>query len=318
MFALIERLALVDTAVLLRGESGTGKEIVARAIHFNSLHKEGRFVGVNLSSIPETLAESELFGHEKGSFTGADQRKIGKFQYAEGGTLFLDEIGDIPPSLQVKLLRVLQEKRFTPVGSNHEIEANVRIIAATNRNLEDMIRKGSFRDDLYYRLSVLPIFLPPLRERLEDLEFLVPQFIRKFNRQHNKAIKGIDGAALERLRSHTWPGNIRELENVIERAFVLETGSTITEASLPTSLRPSEGGRPPLPVTEEITTPSGAAEEELDFHLYKEKYEKDFIVRALRKYNGRINQTSAGTRIPKKTLLRKIEKYKIKTEDFRK
>jgi DNA-binding NtrC family response regulator len=318
VFTLVERLALVDTAVLLRGESGTGKEIVARAIHYNSLRKEGRFVGVNLGAIPETLAESEMFGHEKGSFTGADQRKIGRFQYAEGGTLFLDEIGDISPALQVKLLRVLQERRFTPVGSNHEIEANVRIIAATNRNLEEMIRNGQFREDLYYRLSVLPILLPPLRDRLEDLEFLAMHFIRKFAGLHKKAIHGIDAGALERLKAHSWPGNIRELENVIEHAFVLETGSVITELSLPQSARPLAVGEPARRVQEETTAPGFQAGEELDFHTFKEKYEREFIIKALQKYNGRINQTSAGTNIPKKTLLRKIEKYKIKTEDFRK
>ncbi|MFH1017107.1 MAG: sigma-54 dependent transcriptional regulator, partial [Pseudomonadota bacterium] len=276
--------------------------------------------------IPETLAESELFGHEKGSFTGADQRKIGKFQYADGGTLFLDEIGDISPALQVKLLRVLQEKRFTPVGSNQEIEANARIIAATNRNLEDLIQKGTFRDDLYYRLSVLPIFLPPLRDRLEDLEPLVLHFIGKFNRLHNKAIGGIEERALERFKNHSWPGNIRELENVIEHAFVLETGPRITETSLPRSVRPLEAGG--AEAAERTTAPparpegavpgTAAGEADLDFQRYKEQYERDFIIRALRKYNGRINQTSAGTNMPKKTLLRKIEKYGIKPEDFKK
>jgi DNA-binding NtrC family response regulator len=314
VYSLVDRLATVDTAVLLRGESGTGKEVVARAIHFNSLRKDARFVAVNLTAVPENLIESELFGHEKGAFTGADQRKIGKFQYADGGTLFLDEIGDISAAMQVKLLRVLQDKKFTPVGANREIEVNVRIIAATNRNLEEEIRRGRFREDLFYRLSVLPIFLPPLRERTEDLELLVRHFIRKFNAQHKKEITGIDSAALAALKAHAWPGNIRELENVIEHAFVLETGRTIAEPSLPESVRPLSApvaGPPPA------SGPSREAEV-LDFEEQKERFERDFIVRALEKYDGRINKTCQETRISKKTLLRKIEKYGIKTEDFRK
>jgi two-component system, NtrC family, response regulator HydG len=322
VYVLVEKLAMVDTAVLLRGESGTGKEVVARAIHFNSLRKEGRFVGVNLSAVPENLIESELFGHEKGAFTGAEQRKIGKFQFADGGTLFLDEIGDISPAMQVKLLRVLQEKKFTPVGSNQEIEANVRIIAATNRNLEEMIKKNLFREDLYYRLSVLPIFLPPLRDRTEDVEVLVKHFIRKFNSQHKKEIHGTSAGFLNSLRRHSWPGNIRELENVIEHAFVLESTSTLTEESLPPTIRAFGGIS-----GDSVAGPAGVdasqmepekTSEELDYQSFKENLEREFIVRALQKYSGRINQTSAETNISKKTLLLKIEKYKIKTEDFRK
>ncbi|HLG20023.1 MAG TPA: sigma-54 dependent transcriptional regulator [Bdellovibrionota bacterium] len=318
VFTLIEKLANVDTAVLLRGESGTGKEVVARAIHFNSLRKDGRFVAVNCSAIPETLIESELFGHEKGAFTGADQRKIGKFQFADSGTIFLDEIGDISPSMQVKLLRVLQEKCFMPVGSNREVEANVRVIAATNRNLEEMMKAGTFREDLYYRLNVLPIYLPPLRERVEDIEMLVQHFVRKFNVAHKKEIQGIDAPALARLKTHSWPGNIRELENVIEHTFVLESGKVITEFSLPESLRPVEGMAADVsPVPVSAPSADGSAAEELDFPSFKERYERDFIVRALRRFNGKINQTSAHTNIPKKTLLRKIEKYKINTEEFK-
>jgi len=315
IFRLMEKLANVETVVLLRGESGTGKEVVAQAIHYNSPRKDGRFVAVNCSAIPETLIESELFGHEKGAFTGADQRKIGKFQYAQDGTLFLDEIGDISLAMQVKLLRVLQEKHFTPVGSNLELSCNVRIIAATNRNLEEMMKKGEFRDDFYYRLNVLPIFLPPLRERKEDLELLAQHFIRKFNSTHKKSIQGIDSTTLQRLKEYDWPGNIRELGNVIEHSFVMETGPVITELSLPERMRPVEVFDSPIPLTQDRF---GPPQEELDFKLYKEKLEKEFIVRALRKFQGRINLTSAQTNIPKKTLLRKIEKYKINTDDFRK
>src|SRR3954466_9322898 len=225
IFSVIDKLSRVDTAVLIRGESGTGKELVAQALHFNSLRKDNRFVTINCSAIPETLIESEFFGHEKGAFTGADSRKIGKFQYADGGTLFLDEIGDISPAMQVKLLRALQEKKFTPVGANREVEVNVRIVAATNRNLEEMIKKNEFREDLFYRLNVLPIQLPPLRARNQDIEDRATYFIEKFNQQHRKNIKGLASDVMDLLKAHSWPGNIRELENVIEHAFVIETGN---------------------------------------------------------------------------------------------
>src|SRR6202453_4431751 len=214
IFGVIDKISRVDTAVLIRGESGTGKELVASALHYNSPRKDNRFVTINCSAIPETLIESEFFGHEKGAFTGADSRKIGKFQYADGGTLFLDEIGDVSAGMQVKLLRVLQEKKFTPVGPNREVEVNVRIVAATNRNLEEAIKKGEFREDLFYRLNVLPIQLPPLRERKNDIEVLSKYFIDKFNQQHSKKITGLSGEGMAVLKAHSWPGNIRELENV--------------------------------------------------------------------------------------------------------
>ncbi|OGQ34924.1 MAG: two-component system response regulator [Deltaproteobacteria bacterium RIFCSPHIGHO2_12_FULL_43_9] len=305
VFGIINRLAKVDTAVLVRGESGTGKELVAKAIHFNGHRKSGRFVAVNSSAFSENLVESELFGHEKGAFTGADSRKIGKFQYAEGGTIFLDEIGDISPAMQVKLLRVLQEKRFTPVGSNREIEVDVRIIAATNRNLEEMIEQGAFREDLYYRLNVLPIFLPPLRERREEIEPLVHHFIKKFNNNQNRKITGIAKDALNILLRYNWQGNIRELENVIEHAFVLEASDQLTVHALPDHLLGLE--------SEERGYPDNL----LDFKANKEEFEKQFIINALKTFKGKINQTAEHANIPKKTLLRKIEKYGIKAEDYR-
>lgn len=305
IFGMINRLAKVDTAVLVRGESGTGKELVAKAIHLNGHRKNGRFVAVNSSAISEHLVESELFGHEKGAFTGAESRKIGKFQYAEGGTIFLDEIGDVSPSMQVKLLRVLQEKRFTPVGANREIEVDVRIIAATNRNLEEMIEKGEFREDLYYRLNVLPIFLPPLRERKEELEPLVRHFIKKFNNEQNRNVKSIAKDALNILLRYNWPGNIRELENVIEHAFVLEASDQLNVHSLPDQLIGLGGEE------------NGCSENLLDFKAKKLEFEKQFIINALKTFKGKINQTAEHANIPKKTLLRKIEKYGIKTEDYR-
>ena len=309
VFNLIYRLCKVDTTVLIRGENGTGKELVARAIHFNSPRKSGAFVAINCGAIPEALMESELFGHEKGAFTGAVERKIGKFQMANNGTLFLDEIGELKPDMQVKLLRVLQEKKFTPVGGNREVKTTTRIIAATNRNLEKMMADGTFREDLFYRLNVMPIFLPPLRERIDDIEALAQHFIKKFSRQHARNITGISADALDMLKSYRWPGNIRELENVIERAFIVENGNSISVDSLPESIRlaPKE--------TAEKTASVGYSGP-LDFDAFKEEMEKEFIVSALKANHGRINQTVAQANVPKNTLLRKIRKYGINVKDY--
>ncbi|WP_413287985.1 sigma-54-dependent transcriptional regulator [Bdellovibrio sp. HCB337] len=308
VFNLIYRLCKVDTTVLIRGENGTGKELVARAIHFNSPRKSGSFMAINCGAIPETLMESELFGHEKGAFTGAVERKIGKFQMANNGTLFLDEIGELKPEMQVKLLRVLQEKKFTPVGGTREVKTNTRIIAATNRNLEKMMEDMSFREDLFYRLNVMPIFLPPLRERTDDIPALVQHFIKKLAPQHNAAITAITPEALEMLKKYRWPGNIRELENVIERAFIVENSSQITVASLPENIRETKEATPK-------SAPLGYAGP-LDFDAFKDQMEKDFIVSALKANNGRINQTVAQANIPKNTLLRKIRKYGINVKDY--
>jgi two-component system, NtrC family, response regulator AtoC len=308
VFQIIQRVGQVNTSVLIRGENGTGKELVARAVHFNSPRKEKPFVAVNCGAISENLIESEFFGHEKGAFTGADQRHIGRFQYAEGGTLFLDEIGDITAAMQVKLLRVLQERKFTPIGSNREIRCDVRIIAATNRNLEDLIRRNEFRQDLFYRLNVMPIQLPPLHERIDDIPVLVEHFIDKFNALHGRAnsgteIRGIREDALNSLRNYRWPGNIRELENIVERAFVLENSRYITLGSLPEDVLPQ------LPRMAASTTA-------IDFHNQKEQFERDFIITALRRFGGRINQTVTHAGIPKNTLLRKIRKYGINPGEF--
>jgi DNA-binding NtrC family response regulator len=309
VFNLIFKLCKVDTTVLIRGENGTGKELVARAIHYNSPRKAGAFVAINCGAIPETLMESELFGHEKGAFTGAHERKIGKFQMANNGTLFLDEIGELKPDMQVKLLRVLQDKKFTPVGGTREVKTNTRIIAATNRNLEKMMEDGDFREDLFYRLNVMPIFMPPLRARTEDIPSLVQHFIRKFSKAHGNTIQEISPEALELLKAYRWPGNIRELENVIERSFIVESGSMINPESLPENIRASK------PVTPEKTTSMGY-QGPLDFDAFKEGMEKEFIVNALKANNGRINQTVAQANIPKNTLLRKIRKYGINVKEF--
>ncbi|MCX6116024.1 MAG: sigma-54 dependent transcriptional regulator [Proteobacteria bacterium] len=236
VFDVMYRLAKVDTSVLIRGESGTGKELVARALHHNSHRKNGPFVAVNCAAIPESLIESELFGHEKGAFTGADKRKIGKFQMAEGGTIFLDEIGDISPATQVKLLRVLQEKCITLVGSNVETKIDVRIVAATHKPLEKMVDENQFRSDLFFRLNVLPIVLPPLRDRKEDIPALTNYLIKKFNKLHKRKIEGVEHSAINALVQYSWPGNIRELENTMERAFIMESTAHICLSSLPDNI----------------------------------------------------------------------------------
>ena len=361
VFNIIHRLAKVDTPVLIRGASGTGKELVARAIHYNSTRKDEKFVAINCSAIPENLFESELFGHEKGSFTGAHERKIGRFQFAEGGTLFLDELGEMPITMQVKLLRVLQERMFTPVGSNREIEANVRVIAATNRPLEAMIADGRFREDLFYRLNVVPIFLPALADRKNDIETLVNGFIKKFNKSHSKRFIGVTMETMTVLKKYQWPGNIRELENVIEHAFILENGNMLSLSSLPESILSATGTTLAAVAAENEKASTSALDkavdamvaegdlndqdldgadvegdgttgdstddvpvvgmvsingEALDFNKHKEAFEREFIVKALMTFKGRINQTALHANIPKKTLLRKIEKYGIVARDY--
>ncbi|MBY0517761.1 MAG: sigma-54 dependent transcriptional regulator [Bacteriovoracaceae bacterium] len=349
VFDVIGKLAKVNTPVLIRGESGTGKELVAKAIHYNGPRKDEKFVTLNCGAVAETLIESELFGHEKGAFTGANERKIGKFQYADGGTLFLDEIGDISPGMQVKLLRVLQEKSFTPVGSNREIKVDVRIIAASHKPFEEMIKDGSFREDLFYRLNVLPVYLPPLRERKSDIPHLLQHYVSYFNNIHGLQIKGMTPEAIEVLTNYGFPGNIRELRNVIEHCFIMESGEQIGVSALPSqvfkgskAVEEKDGGDEsvidlqsikdsvldaPSPATgTSSSTGSGSVQfsfgvqhgdgGKLDFAVAKDSFEKEFIVQALKLNKGRINQTALNANIPKKTLLRKIEKYEISPKDY--
>jgi two-component system NtrC family response regulator len=237
------RVASSRATVLIRGESGTGKELVARAIHFASPRKNRPFVVVNVAALAETLVESELFGHEKGAFTGAVTRRIGRFEEAHGGTLFIDEVGDIPPPVQVKLLRAIQSGEIQRLGSNETRKVDVRIIAATHRDLEEMIHRGEFREDLYYRLNVVSIWIPPLRRRKADIPVLVEHFIRKYARENRKDVKGITREALDRLMKYSFPGNVRELENMIERAVVLTRQEFITLDDLPSSLEIAPGGK---------------------------------------------------------------------------
>ncbi len=236
VLALATKAAGVSANVLIRGESGTGKEVIAEGIHYASDRRRGPFIRVNCGAIPPALLESELFGHEKGAFTGAVKRKLGKFELANGGTIFLDEIGEMAKDMQVKLLRVLQQKEFDRVGGEETIRVDVRIIAATNRNLEDMMRAGDFREDLYYRLNVIPILLPPLRERIEDIPLLVEHFAKKVAERTKRRVPVVTPEAMQLLMHYRWPGNVRELENVMERVITLMEGDTITEGSLPSYL----------------------------------------------------------------------------------
>ena len=288
--------AASDATILILGESGTGKELLAKAIHFNSSRKKRELVIVNCPSIPENLIESELFGHIKGAFTGALKERKGKFELADGGTIFLDEIGDLGWDVQAKLLRVLQERTIERLGTSKEIKIDVRIIAATNKNIEEMMRKGEFREDLYYRLCVVPLIIPPLRERKEDLPFLIDFFFRKYAK--DRPIK-LENDVFNLLENYSWPGNIRELENLIERLCVLNQKNYITKNDLPNSFLPGEKDSENIPI-EKV--------ENLSFF----QIEKNAIVEALRRMNG--NQTKAAKllKIPRHILLYRMKKLHIK------
>lgn len=298
---IAEKASNSPSTVLVRGESGTGKELIAKAIHSQSPRKNKAFVRVNCAAIPENLLESELFGYEKGAFTGAIKSKPGKFNLADGGTIFLDEIGDMPKPMQVKLLRVLQEMEFESVGGLHTQKVDVRVIAATNRNLEEMIKTGDFREDLYYRLNVISIFLPPLRERKEDINLLTEHFIHKVNMKLKKNIIGIDRDCIEFFHSYHWPGNIRELENIIERAINLCDGPMITTKDLPfyiTNISNKEEGL--------INLRNGDL-------LPLEVYEKELITIAMKKYKS-YNKAGKALGLTHRTVALKCEKYNIKSE----
>ena len=286
VFRLIETIAPTTSTVLVSGESGTGKELAARAIHFNSLRRDRPFVALNCGALPETLLESELFGHMRGAFTGAAVNKKGLLEAAQLGTVFLDEISEMSPMMQVKLLRVLQERRFRRVGGTEEIVADIRIIAATNRDLPKEIQDGRFREDLYYRINVIPVHLPPLRERGEDIAMLAEHFVARFARQMGKPVTGISRAALELVEAYPWPGNIRELENAMERAVALEQTPTVLPDSLPD--RVQHGDRPPLAL---LPRPGAAGRPDLPdsgfvLEQHVARIERDYIAEALRRSNG--------------------------------
>lgn len=296
VYHFIEQVAPTDAKVLILGESGTGKELVAKAIHFCSQRKAGPFVKVNCAALPENLLESELFGHEKGSFTGALNRKLGRFELAHRGTIFLDEIGEINHATQVKLLRVLQEQEFERVGGTSTIKVDVRVVAATNKDLEKEVAEGRFRDDLYYRLNVVSLSLPPLRERKEDVLTLVEHFLHKFNQAMGKNIQQISPEALELLGNYSWPGNVRELENALERAVVLTTGSTILPSSLPNSIYKNTVEKSPV--------------EKLDLKPTSlREVEKQLIMKTLEETDGNRTKAAKILGISLRTLQYKIKEY---------
>jgi DNA-binding NtrC family response regulator len=265
----VEQMAPVSSTVLVEGESGTGKELVARAVHRLSPRRNKPFIAINVGALPETLLESELFGHEKGAFTGAAERRIGRFELAHTGTLFLDEIGDVPPATQVKLLRVLEARELTRVGGTQVIPVDVRVVAATNRPLREQVEEGTFRSDLYYRLNVLRIYLPPLRERRDDIPILVRRFVRELSRQHDRPFHGISPEAMEILRGYSWPGNVRELRNLIESMVVLAPGREIQAADIPRAIREGGGARLlPVPMAPALRDAAGTSGgRELEFIL---------------------------------------------------
>jgi len=302
MTKLLETVAQVapsEATVLITGESGTGKEMIAGAIHFNSPRREGPFIKINCAAITETLLESELFGHEKGAFTGADRRKEGKFRQADGGTIFLDEVSEMSTAMQIKLLRVLQERELTRVGGSEVVKVDVRVITATNRDLIAYIQSGRFREDLYYRLNVVTLHVPPLRERREDIPLLAQHFLGTFSDKNRKAIKGFTPRAMDRLLKYAWPGNIRELMNAVERAVVLSRGDFLDE----TAIAPLETG-----TASGLAVCGSAAEPE---NMPLEEVEKLTILRTLDQSGGNKSETARRLGITRRTLHQKLKKYGV-------
>jgi len=312
VFKVIDKIAQSKATVLIRGETGTGKELIASAIHQMSLRHEGPFIKLNCAAITETLLESELFGHEKGAFTDAKDTRKGRFELADGGTLFLDEIGDISPSLQVKLLRVLQEKEFERVGGAKSIKVDVRLIAATNRNLEEMVKKGEFREDLFYRLNVIPINLPPLRERGDDVLLLVEHFLKKFNDLHKKNLV-ITDKAKQILKEYPYPGNIRELENTMERIVLLSDGNVVDEEILNIILPPLKIENNTV-ILEKIEPKVSNISHDILTKDELEDAEKMAIINALKKHNGIQTKAAIELGITPRQIGYKIKKYDIKSD----
>jgi transcriptional regulator with GAF, ATPase, and Fis domain len=309
LFGLVESVAPTDATVLLLGESGTGKELLARAIHERSPRAGRRFVPVNCSALTDTLLESELFGHVRGAFTGAGASRVGVFEEASSGTLFLDEIGDVSAATQVRLLRALQEGEIKPVGSTEIRKVDVRIVAATNRDLEGAVRAGTFRQDLFYRLNVVAVELPPLRRRPEDIPLLVDHFLRRYAAKFGKNVTRIEPEVLEALFAYSWPGNVRELENVVQRAVVLAAGESLTVQSLPPALRPAS------------PAPSARAVSELPFAEAKraatEAFERGYIADALGRTNGKVAETARLCGLDKANFRRLLRRHKIDVAPFR-
>jgi DNA-binding NtrC family response regulator len=327
VFELIRRSAQAFSTVLILGESGTGKELVAAAIHQNSPRRDGPFIAVNCAAMPATLVESELFGHEKGAFTGATDRRMGRFEQASGGTLFIDEIGDFEVALQVKLLRVLEARTITPVGGNKEIKVDTRVLAATSRDIRDMMTKNQFREDLYYRLNVITIELPPLRQRLDDIPLLVKRFMDRVNEQNGTKITAISPSVIDALQGYSWPGNVRELLNIIERTMVLADKTTLDVEDLPAFIRspgarttvgagapaasaPAEGAAPAGVSSAAAATPAASAApatlEQALSTLTLADLEEKAIAAALVRYNNNRTRAARALGISVRTLQRKL------------
>ncbi|MGE3508810.1 MAG: sigma-54 interaction domain-containing protein, partial [Vicinamibacterales bacterium] len=312
VMAAIGRAAPTNATVLIQGESGVGKELVARTIHRNSLRSRERFVQVNCAAIPEELIESELFGHEKGSFTGATEKQLGKFEQADRGTIFLDEVGDMSPKTQAKVLRVLQEGEVERLGSARTIKVDVRVIAATNKNLEEEIEKGHFREDLYFRLAVIPIHVPPLRDRPDDIPLLVRHYIDYFCRENNARPRRVSQAAMEALQRYRWKGNIRELRNAVERLIIMTPSDTIDVADLPSALRvPSSTAAGPVRAAAGVDADVSRAGTLREF---KDSTERSYLVVKLRENGWNISKTAEVIDTPRSNLYKKLEQYQISQE----
>jgi DNA-binding NtrC family response regulator len=308
IFETIQKVAETDLSVLVRGESGTGKELVAQALHQRSARRSKPFIAVNCAAISRELVESELFGHEKGAFTGADARRVGKFEAANGGTIFLDEIGDMAPETQAKVLRVLQEKSFEPVGGNRVVTIDVRVVAATHRDLESEVKNGRFREDLYYRLKVVEMTLPPLRERLEDVALLAKRFLDQVAARLGREKRRLAGDALARLTRHAWRGNVRELRNAIERAAVLASGPEITVADL--ALAGEE-----IPADAATNIAIGVPFRDAK-RISVESFERAYLMRALRDNGGNISRTAEAIGMVRQSLQQKIRELDLRSEDW--
>ncbi len=304
VFELIKKVADTDSTVLILGESGTGKELINRAIHYNSMRREGPLIPVNCAAIPEELLESELFGHERGAFTHAIRTRIGRFEQANGGTIFLDEIADMSPSLQVKILRVLQDRSFERIGGVKTIKVDIRVIAATNQDLEEMVRKGRFREDLYYRLNVIPIRVPPLRDRASDIPLLVQHFLHEFSRKKKKPTKHLSSETMDLLMRYPWPGNVRELENLMERLVILSEGEEIPASELPERFRNKPASAPQA-------KPQEIPDNGIHLTAAVQEFERNLILKALDKSNWVKSRAAQLLNLNRTTLLEKMKKQNI-------
>ncbi|KAF0187727.1 MAG: Nif-specific regulatory [Desulfobulbaceae bacterium] len=302
VYEMVHRVVDSNATVLLRGESGTGKTLVAKSLHYNSHRKTKPFLVVNCSALPETLLESELFGHEKGAFTGATERRIGRFEQAEGGTLFLDEIGEISPSVQIKLLHVVQERNFQRLGSTLTIQCNVRLVAATNKDLERAVKEGVFREDLYYRLNVFPVYMPPLRERRTDILLLAEYFLDKYARENKKKISRISTQAIDMLIQYHWPGNVRELQNCMERAVLICDDESIKGIHLPPTLQVADASK-----SNNLPSLAGSVE----------NFEKELIIESLKHHNGNQTKTAESLNTSLRIINYKIHQYNIDPKKYK-